>query len=197
MRVILINKRRLGVSIIIIGLMLTMFGTQKFFRDRINYTSLMQNNINSLKEYVITKGEATYSLPSEWNTSERSFGGEEIIYHNDFQSKDLKIHGFVEMWNLREDITDFLKKSEEISKAENKILDYKLEKIKINNEEWYLVEYTVKNNYGSKYRSNEYFKKNKDKLIRFSFFVLEENFKENMPTLFKTIIQTFKHNLNQ
>ncbi|MEW9094538.1 MAG: hypothetical protein AB2417_05595 [Clostridiaceae bacterium] len=196
MRVILINKRRLGVSIIIIGLMLTMFGMQKFFRDRINYTSLMQNNINSLKEYVIKNGEATYSLPDEWNTSEKSFGGEEIIYHNDFQSKDLKIHGFVEMWNLKEDITKFLKKSEEVSKAGNKILDYKLETIKINNEEWYLVEYTVKNNYGSKYKANEYFKKNKDKLIRFSFFVLEENFKENMPTLFKTIIQTFKYNLN-
>ncbi|WP_315116734.1 hypothetical protein [uncultured Clostridium sp.] len=197
MRVILINKRRLGVSVIIIGLMLTMFGMQKFFGDRINYTSLMQNNINSLKEYVIMKGEASYNLPDEWNTNEKSFGGEEIIYHNNFQSKDLKIHGFVEVWNLKEDITEFLKKSEEISKDENKILDYKLEVIKINNEEWYLVEYSIKNNYGSKYKCNEYFKKSNGRLIRFSFFVLEENFKENMPTLFKTIIQTFKHNLKQ
>ena len=196
MKVILINKRRLGVSIIIVGLMLTMFGMQKFFKDEINYTSLMQNNINSLKEYVIMKGEAVYNLPDEWKTSEEKFPGGEIIYHNDFQSKDLKIHGFVQVWNLKEDLMEFLKKSEKISKSQNTILDYKLEPIKIGKDEWYLVDYTIKNNYGAKYKSYEYFRKSKDKLIRFSFFVLEENFKENMPTLFKTIIQIFKHNLN-
>ncbi|GAA0728563.1 hypothetical protein GCM10008905_27630 [Clostridium malenominatum] len=196
MKVILINKRRLGVSIIIIGLMFTMFGMQKFFKDEINYTSLMQNNINSLKEYVIMKGEATYHLPEEWVTKEEKFPGEEVIYHNNFQSKDLKIHGFVQVWNLKEDLINFLKKSEKVSKEQNTILDYKLQPIKIGKDEWYFIEYIIENSYGVKYKSYEYFKKNDDKLIRFSFFVLEDNFKENMPTVFKTIIQTFKHNLS-
>lgn len=196
MKVILINKRRLGVSIIIIGLMFTMFGMQKFFKDEINYTSLMQNNINSLKEYVIMKGEATYHLPEEWVTKEERFPGEEVIYHNNFQSKDLKIHGFVQVWNLKEDLINFLKKSEKVSKEQNTILDYKLQPIKIGKDEWYFIEYIIENSYGVKYKSYEYFKKNDDKLIRFSFFVLEDNFKENMPTVFKTIIQTFKHNLS-
>ncbi len=176
--------------------MFTMFGMQKFFKDEINYTSLMQNNINSLKEYVIMKGEATYHLPEEWVTKEERFPGEEVIYHNNFQSKDLKIHGFVQVWNLKEDLINFLKKSEKVSKEQNTILDYKLQPIKIGKDEWYFIEYIIENSYGVKYKSYEYFKKNDDKLIRFSFFVLEDNFKENMPTVFKTIIQTFKHNLS-
>lgn len=195
MRVIILNKKRLGVSIIIIGLMIIMFSIQNGFKDKMKLTTLMQSNINSLKEYTALKGELTYKLPSEWTTTERSFGGGEIIYHNDFESKDLKIHGFVEVWNMKEDLNEFLKKSEEISKKQNIISNYKLKPISINNKEWSLVEYVIQNSESLKFKSYEYFIKNNDKVFRFSFFVRDENFKENMPAIFKAIVQTLKYDV--
>ncbi|WP_027623603.1 hypothetical protein [Clostridium lundense] len=193
MRVIILNKKRLGVSIIIIGLMIIMFSMQNKFRDQMKLTTLMQSNINSLKEYTALNGKLTYKLPSEWITTERSFGGSEIIYHNDFQSKDLKIHGFAQVWDMKEDLDTFLKKSEEISKKQNIISNYSVKEVTINNRKWKLVEYVIQNSENLKFRSYEYFIKSNDKLIRFSFFVRNENFKENMPVIFKTIVQTLNY----
>ena len=193
MKVIILNKKRLGVSIIIIGLMVVMFSIQNEFKDRMKLTTLMQSNINSLKEYKALNQELTYKLPAEWTTSEKAFEGNEIIYHNDFQSNDLKIHGFVEVWNMKEDLKEFLKKSEEISKIQNIISNYKAKVISINNKDWYLVEYTIENFQNAKFESYEYFIKNDDRLFRFSFFVRQDNFKENMPAIFKTIVQTLNY----
>ncbi|MBP1866113.1 hypothetical protein BD780_003966 [Clostridium tetanomorphum] len=193
MKIIMVNKKRLGVSMIIIALMVLMFGIQKEFKDKMKLTTLMQSNINSLKEYKALDGEVKYKLPSEWNTEEKTFQGDEIIYHNDFQSKDFKIHGFVEVWNMDEDLEDFLRRSEQISKKQNIIKNYKMEKEKINNTEWYSINYLIEGPEKSNFRSSEYFKKYNNRLFRFSFFVREENFKENMPTIFKAIVQTLRY----
>jgi len=94
---------------------------------------------------------------------------------------------------MKEDLKEFLKKSEEISKIQNIISNYKAKVISINNKDWYLVEYTIENSQNAKFESYEYFIKNDDKLFRFSFFVRQDNFKENMPAIFKTIVQTLNY----
>ncbi|MBC2425483.1 cell wall-binding repeat-containing protein, partial [Clostridium beijerinckii] len=53
---------------------------EKEFKDKMKLTTLMQSNINSIKEYKALDGEVKYKLPSEWNTEEKTFQGDEIIY---------------------------------------------------------------------------------------------------------------------
>lgn len=192
MRLIIVNKKRLGVTIIIVGLMITMFGIQSIFKDSIKLTSLMQSNIHSLKEYSALNGKVTYKLPYDWISEKRDFGGEEIIYHNDFQAKDFKVYGFVEVWNLNQDLKTFIERSKDISVKQNIIEGYKLSNVKINDKDAYYIEYSLINSQNIKYKAFEYFIPDNNKFIRFSFFTREDNFKENMPTIFKAIVETLK-----
>ncbi|MCT8975724.1 hypothetical protein N4T77_03830 [Clostridium sp. CX1] len=193
MKVIIINRKRLGVTTIIIGLMLVLLGLEKHFDAKLKLAALMQNNINSLVQYQALDSKLTYKLPSEWSTSEQNFSGQEIIYHNDFKDKDYKVHGFIEVWNLNKDLKTFLQESKKISSEQNEYKDYNISPITINNREGYLVNYTIKTNTNTYYKGYEYFIKDKDKFFRFSFFMRDENFKENMPTVFKTIVQTLNY----
>jgi hypothetical protein len=191
MKLIIINRKRLGVTIIIIGLMVVLFSLEKNFDARLKFTALIQNNINSLVGYEALDKKFTYKLPAEWITKEEKFPGNEIIYHNDFNTKDFKIHGFVEVWNLNKDLKTFLEESKKISSEQNFYKAYEIKPININDKDGYLVNYTIITSSNKYYKGYEYFIRNKDKFFRFSFFVREDNFKENMPTIFKTIVQTF------
>lgn len=193
MKLIIINRKRLGVTIIIIGLMVVLFSLEKNFDERLKFTALIQSNINSLIKYEALGQKFTYKLPAEWGTKEQKFQGDEIIYHNDFNTKDFKIHGFVEVWNLNKDLKTFLEESKKISSEQNLYKSYEIKPIIINNKDGYLVNYTIINSSDKDYKGYEYFIRNKDKFFRFSFFVREDNFKENMPTIFKTIVQTFTY----
>lgn len=194
MKLIIINRKRLGVTVIIIGLMFILLGLEKNFDAGLKFTALMQNNINSLKKYEALDNKLSYKLPSEWTTEQKKFSGENILYHNDFISKDAKIYGFVEVWNLNKDLKTFLEESKKISNEQNLYKDYNLIPININNRDGYMISYTIINESNEGFKGYEYFLRNKNKFFRFSFFVRENNFKENMPTIFKTIVQTLSYN---
>lgn len=193
MKLIIINRKRLGVTVIIIGLMFVLLGLEKKFDAGLKFTALIQNNISSLQKYEALDKKLSYKLPSEWATEQRNFSGGEIIYHNDFIAKDSKIHGFVEAWNLNKDLRTFLEESKKISSEQNLYKDYSINPIIINNRDGYLVSYTIVTPSNESVKGYEYFLRNKDKFFRFSFFVRENNFKENMPTIFKTIVQTLNY----
>lgn len=191
MKVIVLNRKRLGVTIIIIGLMLILFGLEKNFDGRLKYVALMQSNINSLKQYEGLDKTFNYKLPSQWTTKEEKYEGNEVIYNNTFLSEDAVIHGMVQVWNINEELKTFLDKSKVLSEKYTSNENYKASPITINKHEGYLVTYTSKTKSGNVYKAYEYFIKDKNKFMRFSFFVRDENFKESMPTIFKTIVETF------
>ncbi|MCH5138780.1 hypothetical protein JMF89_16520 [Clostridiaceae bacterium UIB06] len=193
MKLIIINRKRLGVTTIIIGLMLILLGFEKHFDARLKFTALMQNNINSLVQYKALNNKLSYKLPAEWSTKEQKFSGQEILYHNDFKASDSKIYGFVEVWNLKQDLKSFLEESKKISSEQNLYNQYNINPIKINNREGYLVSYTIITSSDIDYKGYEYFIKDDNKFFRFSFFMKGTNFKENMPTVFRTIVQTMDY----
>ena len=91
---------------------------------------------------------------------------------------------------MSKDLKLFLDESKKISEKQNKIYDYNISPIKVNNFKGYLVNYKMEVKKGIIYRCYEYFIDGKGKSIRFSFFIREENFKENMPEIFSTIVKT-------
>lgn len=193
MKVIVLNGKRMGVTVIIIGLMLILFGLESKFDLVLKQTALMQSNIYSLKEYSALNNTLTYKLPSDWSTTLRDFGGNEILYHNDFQSKDAKIHGFVEVWNINEDLKSFLDRSKQTSDTQNTFKKYSITPISIAGRSGYELQYTIISYSNIPYNGYEYFLNDKNKFFRFSFFVQKANLKENMPTIFKTIVETLKY----
>lgn len=188
----IIDKKKLGIILVISGLMITLFAIGGRFERRIKHTVLIQNNIKSLKEYNITSKNLIYKLPSKWDASIRNFSGSEIIYHNDFISEDAKIHGFVQFMNMNEDLKTFLDKSKEISQEQNAYTKYEIEPIKIKDRNGYLLAYSMITPKDLNYIGYEYFLKVDNGFIRFSFFVKDDNFKDNMPAIFESIVNTLK-----
>lgn len=173
--------------------MLVLFGFEQKFDGRLKYVALMQSNINSLKKYDVPELKFSYKLPSEWITKKQSFQGDEIVYHNDFFSKDAIIHGFVQVWNKKEDLKTFLEKSKNLNQQYAEYTDYSMAPVEVKKQSGYLTIYTMKNLDGTKFKGYEYFLNDKNRFYRFSFFVRDVNFKENMPTIFKTIVENFEY----
>lgn len=191
MKIILINKRRIEIVVIAFVLMISLFGIGKLFEERIKYVSFIQNNINSLKEYKVLDGWLTYKLPEKWNTETENSLGSEIIYHNNFKAEDLGINGLVQVWNIGGNLEEFLENSKQISMKQNNILNYKIKDINIDNKKGYWVRYVILSN-DIYYVANEYFIKSNDRIVRVSFFVKNENFKEAFKALFDSIVQTIR-----
>lgn len=194
MKIIVLDRKKTKVFIIILLLMTSMFVFQRVINNSMKMTSLMQSNIKKLKNYKALNSEIEYGLPEQWIAEEKKFEGSEIVYHNEFESRDLKVHGFMQVWDIGYNIKEFLQNSKSISEKQNKISDYVMKNIKINNKPAYCISYIIKNNQDRLFKCYEYFLNKDDKIIRFSFFVQEDKFKENMPTIFKNIVETLKYN---
>lgn len=193
MKIIVINRKRLGVTVIIIGLMMILFGVESKFDSRLKQTALMHSNLNSLKTYEGLDKAFAYQLPDQWSTSQQVFGGNEILYHNDFISEDQKIYGFVQVWNLKGDLRAFIESGRQHPYKPDQLIGYSVKPEKINKHDGYHVEYTVRDRYGNNHKVNEYYVGKAEKVFRFSFSVREPNFKENMPAVFKAIASTMEY----
>lgn len=194
MRVIFINRKKVGIIVIVLGLMITLLGISKGFNKQLKTTILVENNINLLDNYTALNGKVSYKLPEGWTTKEKKFSGGEIIYHNDFQSSDAVIHGFVEVWNSKQDLKEFLDNSKKISQQQNIIKNYKLDSIIINGKKTYLVQYLMNVTDNNWYKVYEYFIDDGSEFYRFSFFTRNVNFKEAYGAIYESIVETFKIN---
>jgi hypothetical protein len=192
MRVIILNKKRLGVTVIILGLMIVLFGMEKTFDHRLKDAALMYTSSGVMAEYEGLDKNIKYKLPKDWIVNEEKFSGNEIIYHNNFTSKDQSIRGFVEAWNFKGDLKSFLEKGRDVAfnKVNTKYQSYSVSPVKIKNYDGFLLSYVVDTGANNNYRGYEYFINSSDRFYRFSFFIKESNYKETMPTIFKNIVDT-------
>lgn len=189
MKVIIMHKGKLQVFITLLALMGLLFVIGELVKNEFRYVSFMQNNIKDLKAFEALEGDISYKLPSEWTTSQETLPGKQIVYHNNFKSNDLTVHGFVQVWNNEEDLKDFLDRSRKVSEQQNKIKDYNIKDININDKKGYLINYVITSN-NIKYTAYEYFIKYKNGFLRFSFFTKSSDFNEGIRFLYETILKT-------
>ena len=194
LKVIFIDRKKVGIIVIILGLMITLLGISKRFDDKLKITILVENNINLLDEYGALNEKVRYKLPVGWVAKEKQFPGDEIMYHNDFQSPDAVIHGFVEVWKRKQNLKSFLESSKSISEEQNTIKNYRIDSIVINGKKAYLVQYLINTTNNNWYKSYEYFIDGDKEFYRFSFFTRDVNFKEAYGAIFESIVETLKIN---
>jgi len=194
MKVIFINRKKLGIIVILMGLMITLLGVSKGFDKQLKTTILVKHNINLLDNYSGLNGKITYRLPEGWTSKEKKFLGGEVIYHNEFRSSDAVIHGFVEVWSTNRDLKTFLDSSKKISEEQNVIRNYKIDSANINGRKTYIVQYLMNVTDNNWYKVYEYFIDNGNEFYRFSFFTRNVNFKEAYGAIYESIVETFKTN---
>lgn len=137
------------------------------------------------KEYTGLNGRFTYALPENWKVEEQNLGSSEIIYHSNFISDDKKINGYVEVWDLKKPLLDFLKESEKSAVGTVSFKYYTIKPIKIDDKEGYILEYSRKGE-GDKYiKAFEVFLKDKESLFyRLAFYMDEQLWKDEYRELF-------------
>lgn len=193
MRSIVINKKRLGVTLILIGLMMVLFGVEIRVDKKIKMMALMNNEVTSLTKYDILNNQYSYKLPSKWESGESNYVGNEMLYHRDFSSEDKSINGFVEVWNGSMALKTFVMRSKDYGITNYVYDNYKDQGTTIGDKDAYVVTYTMaSNNYA--YNAYEYFVELDNKVLKFSFFIKKSQVKENTPVIFKTLVETFEYN---
>ncbi|KOF57175.1 MULTISPECIES: PsbP-related protein [Clostridium] len=193
MKFVIINGRKLGGIVIVVGLMLVLFGVGSNLSSRIRSTAYIQSNMGQLKKYSVNSLNINYMLPAKWKTNIEKFGGNEILYHNDFRASDNSVWGFVEVWNKSQDLKTFLNTSKEVSEKQNNIEQYTINEISVKNEKGYIIEYTLINKENKRFKAIEYFIEHDNKFIRFSFYTNSKGYTTNMKSVFKAIVETLNY----
>lgn len=189
-----INKKQLGVTLVLIGLMIVLFLAQKGFNDRLKLVMLMDSNITNLKEYTIGTEGYSYSLPVEWTTNQKNYPGNYIVYHNSFKSESMGIIGYVEVINSKDGL-ESIAVSDSNKLPKDKVEEYKSSKTKVNDNEAYKISYKLKLAEGKIVYDNVYYiKVDKEKYFKVAFSVGEEKYKENFLAVFDAIVETCKVN---
>lgn len=193
MKLLIVDRKKLGIVIIMIGLMVVMLGLFTNLDEKLKSAVLLQNDIKALKQYEYKNEHFYYKLPENWTTQEQKFEGGEIIYHNNFKSEDSNIQGFTEIWNTKSDLKQFIEDSKAIALQNGKFKYFNVQPVNFNGKEGYLLNYDMLTPGNKYYVAYEYMFKGKDRFYRVSFFVNEKNYNEGMAALFKTIAETLRY----
>jgi hypothetical protein len=159
------------------------------FRNSMEYQKVERQ---TLKKYSALEGKFEFYLPIDWTTMEETFSGGEIIYNTFFASKDKKIHGFVQVWDINKSLKQFIDESKQAAVGVIDFKYYRVKEVLINNNKGYLLDYSRKDNNGKYIKSYETFIEGSNgRIFRASFFVGEENWKQNYLILFNRITRSF------
>ncbi|WP_416175766.1 hypothetical protein [Clostridium sp.] len=171
-----------------------LFGIGINLKSRFNFTMFTHNSLNDFCEYTELNGSVRYKIPCTWKVTKQNISGDEVLSHTDFRSKDQKINGFFQVWKFNGDIENFLKESKAISSKQNLYKKYSLQILNLGGKKVYFIEYNITKEVGDSYIGQEYFIQNGNKFYRFSFFMKEDDFKENFSSMFRNIVETLKYN---
>lgn len=194
-------KNKLKVTYVFLFILIIVLSAALFYVGRIPeaYTAFRENIEESrvsrqlFEAYNVMDNTFHFELPDTWSTHEVSFTGGEILYHLNFTSRDRKIHGFVQVWELSEPLKQFVEKSK---KSAAGVVDFKyfdIKEIMVDNKKGYLMDYSRANQKGEYNRAYEAFIEGfSNRVYRLSFFVPEKEWRDYYKILFDRIIHLIK-----
>lgn len=186
------NMKKLGLAIILVGLMLVIIGFGRYFEERLRIATLTQNSMLEFKEYNIKEYGISYKLPAEWYSTEllNEAENDDKVYINEFISPDTSIYGYIEIVKSKGQFKEVIGQVEkEIKDMGNK--EISSEDIEINEVMGSLVQYEFKFSEKNIKKAYEYYLPYKDYVIKASFTISDKKAKENTRVVFDNIVKTF------
>lgn len=181
------NKKQIFVTFILAVLMVSLVFVENFFENKFRDITTVNNNMGKLEEYYMKNGEFSYLLPDSWSSEEVAdkFG----IYKIQFKDDTNYIIGSIELMNNSDSISTMIKNDIDnmtLKKSEEDIQEFKL-----GNNEGIKVKYNTKVNNGYNYVNISYYvPMNSTEKIKVTFIVKEDNYNEDMCTVFDTIVES-------
>jgi hypothetical protein len=179
----------LVLSLFLMSINFTFSPIVETFKNSLEY---QKSERQVLKKYSALQGKFEFSLPADWITMEEAFSGGEIIYNIFFMSKDKTVNGFVQVWDIEKPLKQFIDESKKAAVGVVDFKYYKVKEITINNNKGYLLDYSRKSNQNKYIKAYETFVEgNNGRIYRASFFVEEQNWKQQYLILFNRITRSF------
>ncbi|SHE41697.1 PsbP-related protein [Clostridium fallax] len=183
------NRKQLGMTILLIGLIVVLYGAQIGLNNKLKFASLTAYNIKEFKEFNIEKTNYCYSLPDNWFIEEKKYPGNYILDHKDLKSDELGINGYIQILSSDKTIKEIVLKDKE--KIENKIEDYEKVQLEIKGRESIKVTYKEKLKAGKTiFFIVYYLKLDENKIAKVSFNVEENKYKEDFNDIFEAIVDS-------
>lgn len=191
MHVFIINRRKIKktigrfllVIILILGIVLLL--------NRTPYIATSLSNITNYNKYVDKDNKFSFEYPKGFTITPRNFeDNRDIVKHVDFDDVKSGLRGFVEVWNLKEPLKDFLETSRKHSVGNYKYYD--INNISINGNDGYENLYSVLGNDDKYYKAKEVFFKKDNIMYRMSFFIEEDKCNSNVKNVIDNMIKKFK-----
>lgn len=183
------NKKQLIVTSILLSLMLVLAITQGFFKEKFEQVALIDNGISQFKEYSFDEGNYVISLPNEWTVDEKESKWQYISHKLSFRDRNNKLTGSLEIINTKGEINVFAEND-----LKNQSLNYFNEEVmpfKNSNYSGVLVQYKTTVNNGYNFRNECYYLDLDDgKKAKLLFNLNEKDYKENIKTVFNTIVSS-------
>lgn len=192
MRTFNINYKRLGITLVVLGLVIVLFGLQVRFQENINEIALMNNGLKEFKEYRAFKDKFIYKLPEAWNVENGQYEVSDFLYNIEFDSKDRGINGYIQMWNSDDALETFIDRSKKYEVEKYKYDKYASNKIDVNSNEGYEVNYSMICN-NKIYNVYEYFIKKSNNIFKIAFSVDENKDRQSNSLVFKNIVNTINY----
>lgn len=184
------NMRKLGLAIILAGLMIVILGFGRYFEESLKIATLTQNSIVEFKQYDILDGKIKYKLPSGWLATIKEDKNDKNVYLNEFVSEDASTYGAVEILNSTEGVGVIIDKCIEDIKGMG-IKDYKKEKVKIDNKEVDCIQYNLKSSEENIKKTYEYYVPYDNYVAKITFIISDKKTRENTQVVFENIVKTF------
>ncbi|MEG0133712.1 MAG: hypothetical protein RR891_03875 [Clostridium sp.] len=183
------NMKKIGLAVILFGLMIVIVGFGKYFEESLKITTLTQNSMVEFNQYEILDGEIKYKLPIEWLTTVKE-NTDNNVYLNEFVSGDANTYGSIEVVkseNGSEAIIDqYIKEITELG-----INDFKRDKIKINDKGVEVVQYELRSSEKNVKKTYEYYIPVDNYMTKVTFIINDNKTKENTQSIFENIVKTF------
>ena len=184
------KKKQYLITILLVAFVMVLVLTQKFFDANFKQAALLDNNISSMKEYVIEEEHYSYSLPETWQPMKKVSNSYKV-YQAGFNSEEKDIMGYVELLSTDEDVKALAQK--DIDNLSLKCSKEKVENYSCKNYKGIKTEYKTKVDGGYSFINSNYYLKLSDNLVcKFAFTAKNKAYKDNMNAIYDVIVSSIK-----
>lgn len=187
------DSRIQPIIVVCICLIFLLGISQLLFKDQFRTVSLINNDINSFKEFKAYKDKYAYSLPEDWSTQEEQFPGNVILHHNSFKNDNIDMNGYIQIINASGGIDSLIKQDNDNLKSKD-IQGYNIKYMTINNRPAKKVGYIEKLENGKYYTKRVYYIDMEDSIVfKGCFNINSDNYNESLDSVYETIMESGKY----
>ena len=195
-RKIKFNRKQIGITLILLGLMAVMISGGEIFKDKLREVALMEADMNIMKEVSNDQPKVTFDIPEDWTISTKPYTSNNLIYYSEYTSRESTLNGYIKVFTSEEDISEMIKNDKRMVKASYRLEDYKTENIKARDKSAHLVSYIFYNEKKEAFYAKEYYVKDRKNTIKMCFHITQDSYKDNMLIAFQTILESFRIEIN-